>query len=584
MAQTRRLGALFRQSLLARSMSTLLILSALASLTGSLGGWVMLDQVTADQRQTAAETRLRVAVGALRDVYTYIGVETTTQGVPARITTDKPIADDASLLITGLTPEDVVDGVAQRAFGETWIFAAQPDGSFMPLVTSARRARDGFNLAAATPLAQALKAGQADFTFLPLAGEAHFIGATPIVTPKGTIGAVLVSAGREAVLRQAERVLTRNAALILIGTLAASTLIGFLVFRRQFRPVPLLIQSTQAIAREEIDHRVPFQSRIDELGTLARALEDLRLGMADRIRLREAEEIQRREAERQKLMETAIARFRTEIDHALAETRQSGQQVRDTSRELGAQVGNSQSQARRVEGAASDAGAHVAEVAGAARSLSQTIATIAARADHSIEVVARSHAIGTASRQRTADLETAADQIGSAVTLIRQIAEQTNLLALNATIEAARAGEAGRGFAVVASEVKTLATQSAAATDGIAEQVQGIQSATRHVVSAAREMETVLADLGDVSRQIADAVRQQEAATGQIAAAAGSAEDRMGGIRADMGQIGTLIERTSGATADLERIAGALAQSEDQLAHAIQDFLATVTEGDRAAA
>lgn len=584
MAQTRRLGAFFRQSLLARSMSTLLILSALASLIGSLGGWVMLSQVTADQRQAAAETRLRVAVGALRDVYTYIGVETTTEGVPARIATDKPIADDASLLITGLTPDDVIDGVAQRAFGETWIVSAKPDGSFVPLVTSARRSRDGVSFAAATPLAQALKAGKNDFSFLSLAGEAHFIGAVPIVTPAGTIGAVIVSAGREEVLRQAERTLTRNAALILLGTLAASTLIGFFIFRRQFRPVPLLIQSTQAIAREEIDRRVPFQSRIDELGTLARALEDLRLGMADRIRLREAEEIQRREAERQKLMETAIARFRTEIDHALTEARRSGQQVRDTSRALGAQVGDSQSQARRVEGAASEAGSHVAEVAGAARSLSQTIATIAARADHSIDVVARSHTIGAASRQRTADLETAADQIGSAVTLIRQIAEQTNLLALNATIEAARAGEAGRGFAVVASEVKTLATQSAAATDGIAEQVQGIQAATRHVVSAAREMETVLADLGDVSRQIAEAVRQQEAATGQIATAAGSAEDRMGGIRTDMGQIGTLIERTSDATAELERIAGALAQSEDQLDHAIQEFLATIPQADRAAA
>lgn len=274
-----------------------------------------------------------------------------------------------SLLITGLTPEDVVDGAAQRAFGETWIFAAQPDGSFAPRVTSARRARDGFSLAAASPLAQALTAGQAGFTFLPLAGEAHFIGATPIVTPKGTIGAVLVSAGRE------------------------------------------------------------------------------------------AEKLQRREAERRATMDRAIARFRTEIDHALAETRQSGQQVRDTSRELGAQVGNAQSQARRVEGAAQDAGSHAAEVARAARSLSQTIATIAARADHSIEVVARPYAT-----------------------------------------------------------------------------------------------------------------------------AAGSAEARMGGIRADMGQIGTLIERTSGATADLERIAGALAQSEDQLAHAIQDFLATVTHADRAAA
>lgn len=585
MLKPRRVTSLFRRSLLARSMSTLLILTALASLTGSLGGWVMLSQVMADQRESEAINRTRVAVAALRDVYTYVAVEIDPQGRPERIKTDKPIGDDASLLLTGLDPADVVAGVAQRAFGETWLFSKLEGALFQPLVTSSQRPRAGFQLAEPDPLVVNLARGEGGVGFLDLAGQRHFVSVLPVVTQAGAVlGAVLVSTGLEADLRRAEWTLTWNALLILVGTLVAAILVGFYSFRRQFRPVPLLIFSTQAIAREEIETRVPFQSRVDELGTLARALEDLRLGMADRIRLREAEEIQRREAERRLIMESAIASFRTEIDRALAETRRSGQQVRDMSGSLGASVGNSQAQARRVEGAANEASENVASVAGSARTLSQMIATIAARADHSIEVVARSRQIGEQSRSRTADLVQAAEQIGSAVTVIRQIAEQTNLLALNATIEAARAGDAGRGFAVVASEVKTLATQSAEATNGIAEQVQGIQSATRHVVEAAREMEGVLADIGAVSHQIAEAVRHQETATGQIATAAGSAESRMGGIRSDMGQIGSLIQQTSVATAELERIASALAHSEDQLASAIQDFLGTVADTDRPAA
>ncbi len=172
--------------------------------------------------------------------------------------------------------------------------------------------------------------------------------------------------------------------------------------------------------------------------------------------------------------------------------------------------------AAQVSGSISALAAGSEEMAASIREIAQNAGEAARVASSAVETA---HSTTTTVNQ----LGASSTEIGNAVKLITGIAEQTNLLALNATIEAARAGEAGKGFAVVASEVKELAQETARATTSIGTLVAAIQVDTDSAVTAIEQISTVISQINDYQTTIASAVEEQTATTHDMGRSAAEA-------------------------------------------------------------
>ena len=311
------------------------------------------------------------------------------------------------------------------------------------------------------------------------------------------------------------------------GTVLIGLIIAFAFSYSMGRPISAAMHIAERVAAGNFTDEIAVRRR-DELGRLLSSLAVMQSSLkaradGDLAMLAAKDQSNAAQVERRQRVEAEIEAFRSAFSAVLSNTDRMTAELTETAQSLASAARVAGEQSNEAASTAAGTSANVQTVATAASQFGESVQAITTQLADATTIVQRASHMAEAANGTIGRLATAAKEIDEVVGFIRTIAEQTNLLALNATIEAARAGEAGRGFAVVASEVKALATQTAKATEEISSQITEVQAATREAVDNVGAIATVIGDIDSFTGRIAAAVGQQSAAASEISSSIGHA-------------------------------------------------------------
>ncbi|OSM04213.1 putative methyl-accepting chemotaxis sensory transducer [Magnetofaba australis IT-1] len=400
-----------------------------------------------------------------------------------------------------------------------------------------------------------------------------------------------------------------------------AALISWRLSRDLVRRVRRINAALDEVGRGVVTHMLPVEGR-DELDSVAGGVNGMVMGLRSNIR------VVGQQSDAMSACVAGLGRVRGALEsdataanhciedvasangkmmNAFEEIRSNMERVADTVQESADAAGSLHENIRSIAAAAGQVSGGVNTVAAASEQMHGNVSEVRANLERVNEAVGGAQTdlshmaegmtqmrdmcvmageeVGQASeRARNADsvisrLDASAEEIGKVVGVIKNIADQTNMLALNASIEAAGAGEAGKGFAVVANEVKGLAQQTGDATAMISKQIGDIQANTREASRSAREMAEQVIGVQSSIQEIIDNVAEQQGRSEQLVAHMDQVAEASQGVMRNAHELDAAAQEVARTTMESANGANEIAHNSEESA----GFAASVAEQSRMA-